>query len=333
MPSSKDVAKKAGVSQATVSRVLNYPELVKEKTREKILKAIDELGYIPDANARSLVSKKTYAISLISGPLSNPFYVDTTTHIVNYATSLGYKVNVHFSTVENAKSIYELALSHKIDGLIMSCVLLNDPIVEQLQKLGLPFVSFNRRHNNVGQFVEIDNFAAGVQALQHLLDYGHKDILWIGASDIVSTFKNRFLGFKQGLKQLKKQEIKVRSINYKHLDRPDLKKLLQRLHQSGKLPTAICAATDAIAIDAMDVLVSLGLKVPQDISVIGIDNVELSQNHLIQLTTVGNKDNLCLGLMAIKKLIEMIETEPNAQDDFRITLPVSLFLRGSTQKI
>ncbi len=90
--SSKDVAKHAGVSQTTVSRVLNTPELVKPKTVEKVMKAIEDLNYIPNDIARSLVQKKTGIITLISGPLHNPFFVDTTTAIVNYVNARGYKL-------------------------------------------------------------------------------------------------------------------------------------------------------------------------------------------------------------------------------------------------
>ena len=96
MASSKDVAKKAGVSQTTVSRVLNAPEQVRPETRDKVLAAIAALNYVPDANARSLVQQKSYSISLISGGLENPFFVDSTTEIINFATRAGYRVNVHF---------------------------------------------------------------------------------------------------------------------------------------------------------------------------------------------------------------------------------------------
>ncbi|WP_273392019.1 LacI family DNA-binding transcriptional regulator [Actinobacillus porcinus] len=335
MVSSKDVAKKAKVSQATVSRVLNLPNLVKEETKQKVLAAIDELNYIPNESARNLVFKRSNTISLISGPLENPFYVDTTSNIVKYATSKGYKVNVHFSLTKDIQATYDIALSHKTDGLIVSSILLNDPLIERVQKLNIPLVSFNRRHESLGNFVEIDNFQAGRDALLHLVNYGHRNILWIGASEVVSTFKNRFLGFKQQVCELKQDpfyaDVTVRCINYKHVDRPDLQKLLLRLYHYHQLPSAICAATDAIAMEAMDILISLGISVPQDISIIGIDNVKLSRNQLIQLTTIGSVNEQCLGLTAIKKLIELIENP--SQENINITLPVSLYLRNSTKNV
>lgn len=334
MVSSKDVAKVAKVSQSTVSRVLNTPHLVKEKTRNKVFAAIEQLGYIPNANARSLVTNKTNTISLISGPLENPFYVDTTSNIVNYAVSQGYKVNVHFATTENIQSIYDIALSNKIDGLIVSSILLRDSLVERVRKLQLPFISFNRKHETAGNFVEIDNVDAGREALLHLVSYGHRDILWIGASDVASTFKNRFYGFKQAIEDLRYQDnldLTVRSINYKQIDRPNLQKLLTELYTQKKLPSAICAATDAIAIEAIDILISLGLQIPQDISIIGIDNVKMSRNRQIQLTTIGPQNEQCIGLIAIKELLQLIE-QPTAQN-IKITLPISLYLRNSTKNI
>ncbi|AEC16150.1 LacI family DNA-binding transcriptional regulator [Gallibacterium anatis] len=337
MVSSKDVAAKAGVSQTTVSRVLNAPNTVKEPTRLRVLKAIEDLGYIPNANARNLVCQKTHTISLISGPLHNPFYVDTTSEIVNFATQVGYKVNVHFTTTENTSEAYDLALSNKIDGLILSCILFNDPIINRLKKLDIPFISFNRKHEYAGNFVEIDNTLAGQQALEHLIDYGHRDILWIGATDIVSTFRNRLMGFKIAYEKfkLKYSDLRIRAINYKQLDKPDLHNMLTTLVHSQRLPTAICAATDSIAIDAIDILISLGVSIPDQISVIGIDNVDISKNKLIQLTTIGTEDNSRLGLIAIQELISLIEAkEQNIYYQTpRITKPTTLYLRGSTRKL
>ena len=101
MVSSKDVAKHVGVSQTTVYRVLNMPQTVKKPTLDKVMKAIDELNYIPNGHARSLVQNKTNTIALLSGPLHNPFFVDTTTAIVNYANEKGFRVNVQFVNDKN----------------------------------------------------------------------------------------------------------------------------------------------------------------------------------------------------------------------------------------
>lgn len=335
MPSSKDVAKLAGVSQTTVSRVLNCPESVKDKTREKVLKAIDELGYIPDANARSLVGQKTHTISLISGPLHNPFYIDSTTEIVNYANQVGYKVNVHF-TDGQTQPPYDFVLGNKIDGLIMSCVLRNDPIVERLQRLALPFVSFNRKHDLLGNYVEIDNFEAGKLAAEHLLALGHRNIVWLGGYDSASTFHNRYQGFKAVIDQsrLALSDLNIRTICYEETDNPDLAAMLGFMAGKSHSPTAICAATDSLAIDAINQLRAFNYSVPDDISVIGIDNVYLSGTPLIQLTTVGVLENRSIAREAIKNLINLIEYPGSLSDgSIRLTEPVTLYPRSTTRSV
>lgn len=342
MPSSKDVAKKAGVSQTTVSRVLNNPSAVAPDTREKVLRAIEMLGYIPDANARSLVSQKTHTISLISGPLHNAFFVDSTTEIIKYANQVGYKVNVHFSD-GNIDDVYDMVLSYKVDGLILSCLLWEDPIIYRLQKLKCPFISFNRRHRFVGNYVELDNFEAGRIAVRHLMDNGHRNILWVGGSMKMSTFRNRYLGFKYETNLMVKmpgyENLRIRAVNYKETDQPDLEVMLQSLINNHAIPSAICAATDSLAMGLMNGLIKLGFSIPKDISIIGIDNVSASASPLVQLTTVGVADQSQLGDIAIRQLINRIENQNNhdsyeeISEDIRITKPVSLFERRTTRKV
>src|SRR5699024_6318649 len=180
MVSLKDVAKKANVSQATVSRVLNNPEKVLKKKREKVIDAIKKLNYRPDPIARSLVSQKTRLIALISGPLHNPFFVDTTTSIVNYAKSKNFDVQVHFEDFDNNFHIYQDVLNNKVDGIILSSILYEDKIFEELKQQQAPFIMFNRRHKNRGNYVEMDNQQAGEVATNYLLNLNHKDIVWVG---------------------------------------------------------------------------------------------------------------------------------------------------------
>lgn len=327
--SSKDVAKHAGVSQTTVSRVLNTPDLVKQKTKDKVLKAIEKLSYVPDANARSLVQKKTGVITLLSGPLHNPFFVDTTTAIVNYANENGYRVNVHFVNDKKLSEAYSSAIENKVDGMILSCILLDDPIFERLKKMSIPFITYNRKHKNEELFVEIDNEEAGFLAAEHLIQLGHKDIAWVGGPLTVSTFKNRFEGYK---KALKKYRIIENPLYIFHTDssKNDIQKAFETLQKCIEKPTAICSGADSVAFNLMNNALSSGLKIPEDISIIGIDNVDLSNHGAMKLTTVGSITENNLGRLAIEKLIEMIELEKSTC--IQITESVKVFLRNTTAK-
>ncbi|MET4561154.1 DNA-binding LacI/PurR family transcriptional regulator [Lysinibacillus parviboronicapiens] len=330
MVSSKDVAKYAGVSQTTVSRVLNTPELVKKPTLDKVMKAIQELNYFPNAHARSLVQNKTGTIVLLSGPLHNPFFVDTTTAIVNFANDMGYRVNVQFVNDKKLSEAYATAIEHKVDGIILSCILIDDPFFEQLKRMNIPFITYNRKHRNNEHFVEIDNFEAGYLAAKHVIDLGHKRIAWVGGPLTVSTFNNRYLGFLQGLRDAA-IDIAASYIFNTDTSKLDISHAFQTLMAYPHPPTAICTGADSLALNLLDDAMRDNIDVPNDLSIIGIDNVDLSQHGAIQLTTVGSISEQNLGFMAIEKLIEIIEDKKNSC--VKITESVKVFERSTTRKI
>lgn len=330
MVSSKDVAKLAGVSQATVSRVLNTPELVKKNTLEKVMNAINDLSYIPNAHARSLVQNKTGTIALLSGPLHNPFFVDTTTAIVNYASEMDYKIQVQFVNDKKLSEAYTTAFEQKVDGIILSCILNDDPIFEKLIRMKIPFITYNRKHQNNEYFVEIDNYDAGYLSAKHMIEQGHKNIAWVGGPLNVSTFSNRYLGFLQAIQDFQihiPEEYKIITDTTKQSISDSFYKLLH-LQQR---PTAICAGSDSLALNLIDDATSENLLVPEDLSIIGIDNVNLSQHSLINLTTIGSTSGKNLGYLAIEKLVDMINNKDNSC--VKITEPVRLFARSTTRKL
>lgn len=328
--SSKDVAKHAGVSQTTVSRVLNTPELVKKPTIDKVMKAIQELNYIPNAHARSLVQNKTYTIALLSGPLHNPFFVDTTTAIVNYANSKGYRVNVQFVNDKKLTEAYATAFEQKVDGIILSCILIDDPIFEKLEKMDIPFITYNRKHKNNSQFVEIDNFEAGYLSAKHLIELGHTNIAWVGGPLTMSTFNNRYHGFLKAIKEYQ-HSVSAEYIIHTDTSKMDVSRAFQKLIHSKNRPTGICAGSDSLALYLMDDAIYANLSVPEDISIIGIDNVDISQHASIQLTTVGSISKENLGFLAINKLIELIENKKNSC--VKITESVKIYTRKTTRRI
>lgn len=330
MVSSKDVAKLAGVSQTTVSRVLNAPDRVKKPTLDKVLKAIRELNYVPDANARSLVGQNSNTIALLSGPLHNPFFVDTTTAIVNYANEFGYKVNVQFVNDENLNEAYETAIGTKIDGVILSCILFDDPFFDRMKKMNIPFITYNRKHKNNDHFVEIDNFEAGYLSVKHLVDLNHKKISWVGGPLSVSTFKHRYEGFLQACEDFQ-LEIDNAHILQTDTSKESCEAALKNLLDLKNKPTAICSGSDSIALNLLNSATTNGVKIPEELSIVGIDNVELSQHGMIQLSTIGSVSERNLGLLAIEQLIKNIENKKNPC--INITESVKVFERGTTKRI
>lgn len=333
MVSSRDVAKRAGVSQATVSRVLNKPETVARDKFDKVMKAMKELNYRPNSIARSLVSKRTKAIALISGPLHNPFFVETTTSIVNYANDKGYKTMVFFedNSLDN-EALYEAVFSVKVDGIILSSIYLEDPIYQELLSSGIPFVMYNRKHNIGGNYVEIDNIIAGEMATKHLIEYGHKKIAYLGGPLNASTFYGRYSSFS---KEMKKHNLFDEKMIYEtDTTEESVKEAVLRIMGSKNKPTAILAATDSMAIFAINILNELGYSIPNDISIVGIDNVKLSSHKSFELTTVGYDSVNNIGSIAIEYLLDLIEDESGSIDQSKkITVPPVLYVRESTIKI
>jgi DNA-binding LacI/PurR family transcriptional regulator len=330
MVSSKDVAKYAGVSQTTVSRVLNTPEKVKKKTRDKVLSAMREMNYRPNSVARSLVNKRTKSIALLSGPLHNPFFADSTTSIVNYAKEKGYNVNVHFENFSDNMEVYQDVFRNKVDGIILSTILYNDPIYEQLNGLNIPFVMFNRKHKENGHFVEMDNVQAGRLATEHLISLQHSNIVWVGGPQNMTTFHGRFEGFKQVMTENKllfdQQNIIITDTSIESIF-IEVEAIMSRKDR----PTAIYAATDSIAIFIIDYLIQKGYEIPRDISVIGIDNVNISGHSSFQLSTIGITTDKSIGRIAVEDLINLIEeTEPTNQTFIQRTIETKLLARKTT---
>lgn len=333
MVSSKDVAKYAGVSQTTVSRVLNTPEQVTRETLEKVNRAMKELGYRPNSIARSLVKKKTNSIALLSGPLHNPFFVDTTMSIINYAKKQGFNVNVHFENYSDHMSVYQDIFKHQADGIILSSILYEDPIYDQLRQLNVPFIMFNRKHKENGNFIEMDNIKAGRLATEHLWELNHRNIAWLGGPLDMSTFLGRYEGFRQVLEE------RGLAVNYENVIISDTGKAsvyekTKELMSRKNKPSAVFAATDSIAIYMMDFLLENGYKIPEDISIVSADNMEWSRHQAFQLTTIGTVEEKNLGEIAIGHLIELIHQKESGEGELVIqkTLEPRLFRRHTTKQ-
>ncbi|GBF12563.1 LacI family DNA-binding transcriptional regulator [Tepidibacillus sp. HK-1] len=333
MASSKDVAKLAGVSQSTVSRVINGSNNVRKETVQKVMKAMKELNFRPNNIARSLVKNKTNTLALISGHLHNPFFVETTTTIVNKASEKGYNTLVYFENQGNNMHIYQTVFSHKVDGIILSSIFIDDPVYYELEQLGIPFVMFNRRHRQGGNFVEIDNYKAATIATQHLVSHGHKKIAYIGGPVYTSTFLGRQNGY---IDTLKKNDILVDSNLIKVTDTSEedvIKAIDELMAIEFNRPTAILASTDSLAIFSINHLIRSGFKIPEDLSICGIDNIQISSHQSMQLTSVGVTSNKNMGEIAIRQLIKLVESKEKESLPMQITLDPKLIVRRTTARI
>ncbi|WP_161493906.1 LacI family DNA-binding transcriptional regulator [Virgibacillus necropolis] len=304
MVSSKDVAKLSGFSQATVSRVMNSPDKVNSKTKKKILKTMEQLNYQPNLIARSLITNRTKTIALISGELHNAFFVETTDSIVNLASKYGYKTMVYFDNGNNAKEIYNSVVGAKVDGILMSSIMLDDPLLEEIENSGIPYMFFNRRPRRGGNYVVSNNKLAGELITKHLIGLNHNRIAYISGELNISTFLERKQGFEQALK---KGNIEIDSSLQCITDAStsEVEKKTLKLINYSNPPSAIVYATDAMALVGMNAILSMGLNIPDDISIAGIDNNSISSHYAIQLTSVGNP-GFKMEELAMEILIEVM---------------------------
>ncbi|WP_144543236.1 LacI family DNA-binding transcriptional regulator [Cytobacillus oceanisediminis] len=330
--SSRDVASMAGVSQATVSRVMNRPDCVKEETRIRVMQAMERLHYQPNLIARSLVMNSTRTIGLISGNLTNVFFVETTDSIENYVKGQGYKTIIYFEKEEvKLKDIVDSLISQKVDGILLSSIKLNDPIFEGIKRCGIPYVFFNRRPGEEGNYVVLDNELAGQMATSHLLNLGHERIAYISGKLDISTFHERKIGFEKAMRMAGKR-ILDGLVHFVNPDEGVIGEITGRLMSLQAPPTAILCATDALALSCMDTLMSHGLDVPGDVSLVGIDDTKLSSHQAIQLTSVGHH-GFRMGQLAAGILIDLIESGCRPHQDRQIILPPKLVIRKTSGQI
>ncbi|MCQ6561022.1 LacI family DNA-binding transcriptional regulator [Paenibacillus mendelii] len=307
---SNDVAKKAGVSQATVSRVINNYSFVRESTREKVLQAIEEMGFTPDQVARSLNMRKTGTIGLIVGDISNPFFSETAKVIIGEARESGFDVIISDTdhSDQNLGKAIQTLIGKRVDGMLIGSVGRFDTNVQQLVDKRFPLVMYNTRLDRDDcNYVVINNVKGARVAMKHLLDLGHQKIAYISGNTKYSTLYDRLNGYHE---TIKKQGLPFRQdyVYDGELTVAGLQRFLQTPWQDEERPTAFFASNDQIALLLMEAALSLGIRVPEDISIIGFDNISYSAKPFIQLTTVSQQHRRMASL-ALEKLIQLMNTD------------------------
>ena len=327
----KDIALKAGVSEATVSRTLRSPDIVSPKTREKVMAVVDELGFTPNKLGASLRNGRSGNIVVLTPDISNPYFSPIVRAIEKVAMSKGYSVLLGDTQEDPAREFQfgDLVMGSQADGIIISSqrlpfntnihknVLKNmPPIVSTAELIDLPDI-----HK-----IAVDNVAISVTAVRHLIEQGHTDIAVIaGTKSHVST-KERLKGMKQALKAagLTFDEKLVYYGDFSTQSGVDGAKALL---QQKRRPTAIYCFGDMVAIGAMHALRELDYSIPDDISVIGIDNINFAQYCYPPLTTVAQPLEK-IGEACANTLIDLIEGR--TPEKLLNIMPHELIIRGSS---
>ncbi len=324
----KDIARETHLTPSSVSRALNDHPRISPETKARVLHIAQKLNYSPNLFARGLVKKKTNLIGLLAYDFRNPFYAELTRSLQDTAQELGYWV-IQASTDddrEKADALIDSMVRTGVEGIIFASCKLQDKAVESLIKDDFPVVLVNRRLNqDLGDYVVLDNHYGAYLIVNHLINQEHRRIALISGPRSVSTSADRTQGY---LKALKDRGLKVdRSIiKYGAFSQETGFKYTKQLMTLLNPPRAIFCGDDAIALGAMKALGTLGLRVPEEVSVVGFDDAEISSHPLIKLTTVSQNLKK-MGRLAAKTLIDRIEGRQKTQQ--RILLEPHLIIRRS----
>lgn len=322
----RDVARRAGVSQPLVSLVIggNPTVRVAESTRERILEAARDLGYRPNAVAQALVRGRSFAIGLIIPDLRNPFFTDVVSGAERVAAEEGYAVLFCDAVEISADRHLEALRARQVDGIIMDAMgaaSLGDGALA-----GLNVVLIDEP-SDVLPGVESDAGGAGRLAAEHLLGLGHRHLGYLGPASGVWAFRMRERGFTSTLRQA---GLTIASADLRRAPatvdggQAAMRVLLGRSPR----PTAVFCANDRMALGALKACALAGVPVPQDLSIVGCDDIEASRLVTPELTTVAVPARE-LGARAARLLFRLLRGEPGRSVK---PLPVRLVVRGTTAR-
>ena len=333
-PTIKDIAKKAGVSIATVSFVINKTKPISEETKNRVQRSIKSLNYHPSKSARSLVTGKTGNIGFILTDdhflRTEPFYTRIFLGTEFEARGEGYYILL--TTIKpdfNEKDVLpRFILNESVDGIIIAGKIPN-VLISRLSNYNIPtvFVDYIPSGNNY-PLVLIDNIQGGLLATNHLISLGHKNIAFISGDIDHPSLSDRLFGYKQALENAK-IPIKNNLIftNTSYSGRQAGFYSAKKLFNHNKEVTAVFAANDAMAIGVMHYLNKAGYKVPEDVSVIGFDDIEADLMLDPSLTTIRvPKDEM--GVESLRLIINVIKNRKSIHK--KIVIPVELIVRNST---
>jgi DNA-binding LacI/PurR family transcriptional regulator len=309
-PSIKDIARLANVSHPTVSRALLNNPLVSAKTGERIRRIAKEAGYRPSAVARGLLTRRTQTIGVVVTTVADPFAGAVFSGIEKTAGDHGYSVFLADSNAdpERERKIVQAFAERRLDGIIVTSSRVGALYLPMLEEMGVPIVLVNNQYP--GTFVHavmIGNVEGSRAAAKHLIDLGHERIAYIGDQSGFQSDAERFAGYRATLKAARipfQQELVSHGDGKTEAAITAMNKLLQL----ADLPTAVCCYNDMTALGALQAIHSRGLRVPEDISVTGFDDLFFASYTQPPLTTVRQPMSR-MGELAMESLLRLMSGE------------------------
>ena len=322
-----DIAQKTGYSINTVSHALNNKPDISDTTKEYICRIADEMGYVRNYSASSLRSGKTHSIAIIIGDISNPLFAIQVKEIEQTLRKNGYNAFV-FNTDEDEQLEREAiisAISKCVDGILICPTQKSTANIELMTDKKIPFVLFGRYFENLDtNYVVLDDECGGYQAAMHLINQGHKDILFINTFSHISSAKQRLKGIQKAYAQT--------NTDLKHLKTVDIVatsnfEVIQKAMKDNSNCTAIICFSDFFALSATSVCWQKGQKIPDDIAIVGFDDISSAMCFPVPLTSVTSSDSKMTHI-AVDALLKSMD---NQKEKHKYVLPTKLVERSSTK--
>ena len=307
----KDVARVAGVSVGTVSNVINRPDTVATETRARVLSAIDRLGYVRSESARQLRAGRSRIMGLLVLDMGNPFFVDVARGAERAARQAGLGVMVCNSAQNPAEEAEYLSLfaEQRVRGVLLTPADATGRNIETFRRHNIPFVLVDRVAEGTTECsVSVDDVAGGALAVRHLVDAGHRSLAYVSGPPGLNQVRDRRTGALDALAEAGLGPDALR-----------------------ELPTAVFCANDLLALGVLQAMYAAGVGVPDDLAIVGYDDIEFAAAAAVPLTSV-RQPAVTMGAMAADLLLEETEEDDaaRAHEHRRVVLQPELVVRRSS---
>ncbi|MFD5698102.1 LacI family DNA-binding transcriptional regulator [Streptomyces lasiicapitis] len=321
----KDIAHAAGVSVGTVSNVLNRPDSVSPRTRARVQAEIDRLGYVRSESARQLRVGHSRMVGLLVLDMGNPFFVDIARGAQRVTRAAGLSVMLCDSEQDPAEEADYLSLfaEQRVRGVLLTPADATGRTVEMFRRHRIPFVLVDRVAEGASECsVSVDDVTGGALAVRHLLDAGHRSIAYVSGPPGLQQVTDRRTGAHHALTEVGLTGDALRELPTERLDVPAGRDAGARLLGLADRPTAVFCANDLLALGVLQAMFAAGVRVPEDLAIVGYDDIEFASAAAIPLTSV-RQPAVTMGRMAADLLLEEIAAGPDGSDHQHSTIVLS----------
>ena len=325
----REVARRASVSIGTVSNVLNRPELVSPETLRRVHKVMKEINFVHKGLITSVKRETSRTIGLILPSISNPFYSEVTRGVEDAANKYKYEVFMGISEedCEKQKKFMSRCIEQGFSGAVIFPVYPNEEFRKSMKEIDFPTILVDSENTRIDTcHISVDNVQGARIGMQHLIDLGHREIAWVRAADTFPSNRERDLGVRD-LAKINEIDVSTFYLN-ESMHRIQGAKVAREILAMKRVPSAIFCHNDLTAIGVMQELLALGVKIPEEISVLGFDDIIFARSAPVPLTTMS-QPAYEIGYSATELLISEFD-QPNSHIHKRVLFQPQLVVRAST---